>query len=229
MSMRLTIIGVMIALFATACQGLQQPVIIMEVTREVPVTVIVTAEPTAGPVSLVTSTPTPTPEGTPFSSPTPSITPTTDPFPTPVIGQIFIADQKFERGRMFWLQPVRQIWVLTTAEDGTQVWQVYNDTFEEGMMERDPAIVPPVGGNRTQPERGFGKLWRETPQLREQLGWAIGNELGYTTRYEYIAGGIVNEQGVFVPGSGIHVLESLENEVFRFYEGLRTWEVELAR
>lgn len=62
MSMRLTIIGVMIALFATACQGLQQPVIIMEVTREVPVTVIVTAEPTAGPVSLVTSTPTPTPE-----------------------------------------------------------------------------------------------------------------------------------------------------------------------
>jgi hypothetical protein len=229
MSLRLTLIGVLVALLTSACQGIQPTLLIMEVTREVPVTVIVTAEPTPGPLSLNTPTPSPTPQGTPFASPTPSATPTVDPFPTPVVGQIFIADQSFERGRMFWLQPVDQIWVLTINANGERAWQVFNDTFEEGMMERDPSIVPPLSGNLTQPERGFGKLWRETPQLREQLGWAIGNELGYTTRYEYQAGGIVNEQGVYEPGSGIHIIETLNNEVFYFYEGLRTWEVKPAR
>ena len=38
-------------------------------------------------------------------------------------------------------------------------------------------IAPPEG--RYQPIRGFGKVWRENPQVREQLGWAIAPEQGF--------------------------------------------------
>lgn len=208
---------------AAACNGNPSTLLVMEVTREVPVTVIVTVESTPGPISLVSATPTATPQGTPVITATPSATPTLDPFPTPVVGQIFIADQLFERGRMFWIQPVDQIWVLTT-ENGQNKWQVFSDTFEEGMLERDPSITPPPTPDLNQPERGFGKLWRENPQIRQQLGWAVGEELGYTTRYEYNAGGEVNAQGTYVPASGYHVLETLDKTVYIFYEGAYTWE-----
>jgi hypothetical protein len=218
------LIGIVISLLSiSACQGnLTNTVLVMEVTREVPVTVVITVQPTNGPISLVTATATRTPNGTPVMTATPSRTPTQDPFPTPVVGQVFIADQLFERGRMFWIQPVGQIWVLTTDEDGNNIWQVYEDDFENGMLESDPTIVPPPG--RYQPERGFGKLWRENPEIREALGWASTEELGYNTRYEYHAGGtLVN--GVYEPASGYHVIENLTKEVFTFYEGSWTWEV----
>lgn len=223
MHKRLLLASMTAAIAVSACQGVQPTMLVMEVTREVPVTVIVTANVTSGAVSLTTATASVTPQGTPVITATPSATPTRDPFPTPVVGQIFVADQPFERGRMFWLQPVDQIWVLTTAADGTNNWQVFSDTFEEGMMERDPSIVAPVSGDLMQPERGFGILWRDTPGLRDELGWAIGEELGYTTRYEYNAGGQVNTLGTYVPASGYHLLETLDNQIYTFVEGVRTW------
>lgn len=228
MRMRLIVTSLAAVGAIAACQGVQPTMLVMEVTREVPVTVIVTAAPTSGPISLVTTTPSATPPGTPVITATSSPIPTLDAFPTAVVGQIFIADQPFERGRMFWLQPVDQIWVLTTSADGTQNWQVFNDDFRDGMIERDTSIVAPTGGNLMQPERGFGKLWRETPELRQQLGWAVGDELGYTTRYEYNAGGEVNPQGTYVPASGYHILQTLDNQVYTFLEGVRTWSVEPA-
>jgi hypothetical protein len=207
------------------CTGGPQPtVFVMEVTREVPVTVIVTSQPTNGPISLESATPSLTPEGRPIITATPSKTSTPNPFPTTVVGQVFVADQLFETGRMFWVQPIDMIWVIYTDEDGNNIWERYDDNFEEGMLERDPALTPPSG--KFQPERGFGKLWREEPTLRDKLGWAVTEELGYNTRYEYHAGGEVNQQGTYVPASGYHLIENLTKEVFTFYEGSWTWEVE---
>lgn len=216
MSSRLFWIGLLGALLLGACQAGQPTLIIMEVTREVPVTVVVTKE-----VALaVTSTVTPTASLTPNLTPTATLTATPDPFPTPVVGQVFVADQKFEFGRMFWIQPVNQIWVITT-QDGNNLWEVYEDTFQDGMPETDPSITPPRG--LLQPERGFGKLWRENPQVREALGWALSSELGYNTRYEYHAGGTI-EEGIFVASYGYHTLEDIEKRTFQFIEGTWTWE-----
>ena len=170
----------------------------------------------------VTEEPTATLE--PSITPTATTTPTPDPFPTPVIGQIYVAEQRFENGWMFWLQPVGQIWVLTVNEDNEGIWSVYDDTFVEGEPEIDPEIVPPEG--LYQPERGFGKLWRENPEVREAMGWALDVELGHTTRYEYYAGGTVNEDNEYEPGPGYHLVESLFGDTFRFNEGSFTWQLE---
>jgi hypothetical protein len=80
------------------------------------------------------------------------------------------ADQSFEHGRMIWVQAQDSIYVI--YNDGS--WERYADTFEDGMVERNPAIVPP--GGKLQPERGFGKIWREQPQVRERIGWALAPE-----------------------------------------------------
>jgi hypothetical protein len=154
---------------------------------------------------------------------TPAASPTPNPFPTPTINQIQVAEQVFENGRMFWLQPTGQIWVMIVTEEGRGEWQIYQDTFTEGDPQMDPQITPPEG--REQPQRGFGKLWRENPALREALGWAITPEFGFVTRYEYHPGGRLNENNEYVPGPGYHVLSTLYEESFRFNESDQTWQL----
>ena len=154
----------------------------------------------------------------------PSATPTPDPFPAPVIGSIYVAEQQFEKGWMFWLQPNTQIWVLTAADDGRHIWSVYDDTFVEGDAESDPQIAPPEG--RLQPIRGFGKLWRENPEVRLALGWALGVELGHTTRYEYHHGGFVDAENNYAPAPGYHQVKSLSGDIFQFLEDSRSWRIQ---
>lgn len=154
---------------------------------------------------------------------TPTITPTPDPFPETIVGSIYMAEQRFEDGWMFWLQPNSQIWVLTTNAEGQNVWSVYDDTFVDGEAESDPQIVPPE--NRFQPIRGFGKLWRENPEVRLAIGWALDIERGHTTQYEYHHGGSVNSESVYVPGPGFHQVKSYSGDTFRFIEDSRTWQI----
>ncbi len=165
---------------------------------------------------------TPAPSGT--ATPTPSIAPTPLPpnYPTPTTAQLNVAEQVFEGGRMLWIQPTHQIWVLVVTATGRGAWTVYDDTFEEGEPEFDPAIVAPA--ERYQPMRGFGKLWRENPAVRQALGWATTPEFGYVSPYEYHPGGEVVE-GSYIPGPGYHVLYSLYGEQFRFNESDGTWEL----
>lgn len=153
---------------------------------------------------------------------TPTITPTPDPMPAPVVGSIYVAEQRFENGWMFWLQPNGQIWVLTEDASGRKIWSVYNDAFVDGEAESDPLIIPPE--SRLQPIRGFGKLWRENPEVRQELGWALEAEKGHTTRYEYHHGGTVNDANQYVPGPGYHQVKSVAGPLFRFNEELFTWE-----
>jgi len=50
-------------------------------------------------------------------------------FPTPVVARIQIVEQLFERGRMFWLEPNREIWVLLINGEGRGTWAAYEDSW----------------------------------------------------------------------------------------------------
>ena len=141
--------------------------------------------------------------------------------PTPTVRQIQVAEQIFERGRMFWLQPTRQIWVMVVSREGAGEWYVYEDFFEEGDLEFDPNIVPPDEDFK-QPIRGFGRLWRDNTLVRQLLGWATTDEFGFVTRYEYHPA-LQSVDGQYVSAPGQHVLYSLYGEGLRFIEESSSW------
>jgi len=229
MQIRSLALGLLVCLFfLAACQGPPpptQPIIV--ITRIIEV--VVTATPADFDSRTVAASVTPAEveaQAADTATALPTVTPTNspqDPFPDVVKGAIYVAEQRFEQGWMFWLQPVGQIWVLSVNDDNERTWAIYSDTFVEGEVEIDPQIVPPEG--MFQPVRGFGKLWRENPEVREALGWALDNELGHTTRYEYHAGGRVNEDSEYEPGPGYHLVESLSGDTFRFNEDTSTWQI----
>jgi len=75
---------------------------------------------------------------------------------------------------MLWRQDLKLIYVLLPD----QSWFYTGDSWREGDLDFDPALHPPP--NLYQPVRGFGLVWRETPGARKALGWALGEETGYT-------------------------------------------------
>jgi hypothetical protein len=90
-----------------------------------------------------------------------------------------IATQQFERGSLVWVKPRSGgaygsiFMVYYDSRRGALVWEQYGDTWREG----DPVSggeTPPPG--LLEPVRGFGKLWRELPQVRSTLGWATAPE-----------------------------------------------------
>lgn len=224
---------------AAACQGNPPITYVMEVTREV--TRVVTAGPestSAGPLPVGTllETPTPgagttqvaasastTPSATTVVTATLSVTATPDVFPTAVVGQIYVAAQTFQNGSMYWLQPIDQIWVATTDKTGKQTWLAFQNTFVDGEPEINPTLTPPA--DLIQPERGFGELWRGNTDIQALVGWAEEPEYGYVTRYEYRAGGLVNEQNEYVPGKGRHVITLLDGQTMEFNEEDNTWKL----
>lgn len=101
------------------------------------------------------------------------------------------AYQFFERGVMIWRSDDGMIYAL--LNDGT--WSVHEDTFVEGEPERDPNIFTP--GSTLQPERGFGKLWRNNPALKDAIGWGTAEEQGVTAQLqEFERGFAVRVQGM---------------------------------
>jgi len=153
----------------------------------------ITVTPTATPVSP-TPTDTPTPTFTPTATPTPTSTPcpeVTGPFERvwkvvqetigctaayPSTG--FIAEEKFEGGRMFWRELIDEGQVLVLFNDAT--WRIVKHSpFIEGSPEfscpdaNTPSKCPPT------PKRGFGMVWCDTPEIRERLGNVIDCERGY--------------------------------------------------
>ncbi|MFN2292036.1 MAG: VPS10 domain-containing protein, partial [Anaerolineae bacterium] len=84
--------------------------------------------------------------------------------------QVPMAAQPFERGSMIWDSSTQRIYVLYDSGH----WESYADTFVEGV---DPAYDPNLPPPPRQPQRGFGKVWRE--QLGgpdATIGWALENE-----------------------------------------------------
>jgi len=222
-----TLVPVLLAatLLIVACQGQQRTEFLMEVTVEVTRLVPVTVTPEATTVAVVPTenstdtgssevsvTPepvasevTPEPTATPTDAP-PTATP--DIFPTPIVAEVIVAEQEFENGRMFYLDPRREIWVMTYSDDSqlSGVWTQYNDTWQEGMAEMDSELVPPAE-NLAQPIRGFGFLWRENPEIRDALGWAVDSEFGHVTTYRYESGGEIVD-GEYIRSPGVHLINS---------------------
>jgi hypothetical protein len=173
-----------------------------------------TETPTPAPSAPATQDPGPQPTFAPLP-PAPTLNPL---FPTDVKADVQIAEQVFEHGRMFWIRHTREIWVMEdNAPDGPGGdWYCFNDSFEEGQPEIDPALIPPEG--MYQPRRGFGKLWRTLPQIKDALGWALTPEFELTSRYTYIAGGHVDADGLFIVGPGEHRLTTLYGQSISFFE-----------
>ncbi|MBK8051203.1 MAG: hypothetical protein IPK16_31325 [Anaerolineales bacterium] len=108
------------------------------------------------------------------------------------------AVQRFENGVMVWRGDANAIYIF--SNDGT--WQRVDDTFKEGDPEKDFSLESPQG--KRQPERGFGKIWRSQPEVREKLGWAIEKESAKNLSIQPFERGIMMDAGgsLFVmPGS----------------------------
>jgi hypothetical protein len=87
------------------------------------------------------------------------------------------AAQRFQGGMMAWskggYRSRSHIYVIYRDKFGLWNWRMFVDGWYEGL---------PINGGETPPEglyepqRGFGKIWRENPAIREALGWAVAPE-----------------------------------------------------
>ncbi len=100
--------------------------------------------------------------------------------------------QRFDNGVMVWLEETGRIYAFINGGR----WVSYEDTFREGDPESDPAFAPPAG--KQQPVRGFGKVWREDPDLREAIGWAMTKEEPATALRQPFERGNILRAGVFI-------------------------------
>ena len=116
--------------------------------------------------------------------------------PTQPEGGVWMAEQTFDGGYMFWRQDQDRIYAL--FNDGT--WQQFTNAWHEGDPETDPSIVPPAG--KYQPRRGFGKLWRDNAVVRTQLGWATIQERGFSGSLQPFERGLM----IWSPQLGIFAL-----------------------
>lgn len=82
-----------------------------------------------------------------------------------------IAVLAFERGIAYWVGAEATIYILY-RDWQTPYWESYPDTWLAGSEERDPDFEGPLGLWQ-QPRRGIGEVWRDHPDVRERLGWAL--------------------------------------------------------
>jgi hypothetical protein len=122
----------------------------------------------------------------------------------------YIAQQNLQRGYMFWISTNQQIWVLVKADENATSgeWRAFSDTFAEGEPETDPSLTPPDLTNTYQPRRGFGKIWRDTPGLREALGWGTTPEFDLSMPMGYLS----------TPTLSRYLITTLGQELFALYE-----------
>ena len=166
-----------------------------------------TPDPTASPTPSLTSspTPTPTPQPTAWVAPPCAHNPGA-PFvllwtgdrelcqrlgcPIEGVRSEFMAEQTFQRGHMVWRESDRTVFIL--YDHG--LWESVPDRWQEGMPEYSCGASPPAG--LLQPKRGFGLVWCDVAGVRESLGWAFVEEVGYTNQRQ------VFERGEMLVSSG---------------------------
>jgi hypothetical protein len=64
------------------------------------------------------------------------------------------------------------------GKDGGMEWATYRNGMYARMRNNPVQANPPAG--LFKPINGFGKLWGNTPALRQKLGWAVAPEQAYT-------------------------------------------------
>jgi hypothetical protein len=212
-----------LALIETARPAISTPIVAAAFTRSlVPsftatVTSVLTLPSATATQPPATSTPRPI-----VSSPIPvikvsptSTAPTCPPFPTPTVLETQAAVQHFEHGLMFWLQTRNEIWALIDSPlDQQFYWRVLPNLWVEGTPEI-PAngLTPPT--KRYVPVRGFGQAWLSQP-LRDDLGWAIDEEIGFNTTLAYYPQGFYTSDCTWEPKSGLYELKDNHGQVFQF-------------
>lgn len=135
--------------------------------------------------------------------------------PNDSVRSISAADQAFQGGRMLWLAPDEKILVL--YGDGRELsMMAFDDTWSPDEAESDPALQPPPG--LYQPVRGFGKVWRANPEVREALGWALAPEVGYHTEWQFEANESIGTVSYFRLNDGRLI------RVSGYYVGVGKWE-----
>ncbi len=119
--------------------------------------------------------------------------------------------QEFQNGFMIWVQQQDTLYVL--YNDQTQPrWQVFNDRFEEGMAEDDPAFADAPYPNTWQPRRGFGILWRANLTVRNRIGWAVQQwEQPYSARVQR-------------DSNGTTYISAADSSVFALTRGGSNWQ-----
>jgi hypothetical protein len=188
------------------------PVAVSTIEGRFPQYVLVTATlppsktPTLTPTITRTSSPTPAASPTLFPSPIPTIGAVVLPvypagsqpchenwfFSTVITAscplgpaQISLAAyQQFQQGFMLWVERQDSIYIFFES-GGWPRWQVFRDTFQEGMPEEDPALNASAPPSTWQPRRGFGIIWRENSSVRDRIGWAVmEREVPFTTQVQ---------------------------------------------
>lgn len=111
--------------------------------------------------------------------------------------------QQFERGLM-----LTNGFSITALVDPDKAYDFPKEVYES--LTDIPFSGAPPGVQFHQPSGAFGVLWRSLPELRNQLGWAIGAETPYQANVEGAAGVYVSlpngrtvkiNLGVLTPGS----------------------------
>lgn len=119
--------------------------------------------------------------------------------------ETWAADQRFQLGRTFWQQDTDEIHIV--YDSGS--FEVLPDQYEDGDPEYTcPEQGPPPDG-LVMPKRGFGWHWCNTPGVRDGLGWALHEEIGYSAVWQEF------ERG--------HVLQGRLNGIFVFHDD-GTWD-----
>jgi hypothetical protein len=116
--------------------------------------------------------------------------------PSPIQHDVPTSIEYFEGGMMIWVDlgaHGRKIYVIHPRSENTDVvgreptYRLFDDTWND-QQPLDGGLTPPDG--LREPQRGFGKIWREQPDVHTQLGWAVGPEQPFRTDYQtWQAGG----------------------------------------
>jgi hypothetical protein len=94
-------------------------------------------------------------------------------------------EQHFEHGTMVWIKEYDTIYVLFADAPFTQNRaSTFTNEWDESQPGHDPSLVPPDGLH--QPVRGFGLVWRQYPEVRERLGWAVDQETAFVTTVQWV-------------------------------------------
>jgi hypothetical protein len=117
---------------------------------------------------------------------------------------MWAAEQRFQLGRMFWQQDKG---IIHFVYD-TGAYQTAPNRWEENDPEQPCPEQGPPPASLVMPKRGFGWHWCYTPGVREKLGWALDEEMGYEAVWQTFEDG--------------HVFQSRLNEIFVFYDN-GTW------
>lgn len=100
------------------------------------------------------------------------------------------AAQRFERGRMIWVETLGVYYVFLYGDRPTlQPFRQLTDPLAlkpNASPDNRIGLAPPPG--HSEPVSGFGLLWREEAYgaegLRAQLGWAVEPEFGFDTQIQ---------------------------------------------